>query len=110
MFHKTLVKVHTELLGKAENALAKMTTAPWNISTRKRRDTALEQPLQKIQAVFLYSFTQKRLGKSIARGSRYSLAVQAWEDPKIKQYILKLISITLKREISTMCSDKQTHY
>ena len=56
----------------------------------------------------LYSLTpsHKTLGKSIARGRRYSLAMQAWEDPKTKQYILKLISITLKREISTMCSDK----
>ena len=45
--YKTSVKVRTELLGKAENALAKMTTAPRNISTRKRRDTALEQPPSK---------------------------------------------------------------
>ena len=60
----------------------------------------------------LYPLTpsRKRLGKSIVRGSHYSLAVQAWEDPKIKQYILKLISVTIRREISTatMCSDKLT--
>ena len=56
----------------------------------------------------LYPLTpsRKRLGKSIARGSCYLLAVQTWEDPKIKQYILKLISVTIRREISTMCSDK----
>ena len=45
--YKTLVKVRTELLGKAENTLAKMTTAPRNISARKRRGTALEQPPSK---------------------------------------------------------------
>ena len=50
--------------------------------------------------------SRKKLVKSVARGSRYSLAVQAWEDKKINQYILKLISITLRREINTMCSDQ----
>ena len=32
--------------------------------------------------------------------------MEAWKDPKIKQYILKLIGVTLRKEISTMCSDK----
>ena len=45
--YKPLVKVRTELLEKAENVLAKMTTALRNISTRKRRDTAFEQPPSK---------------------------------------------------------------
>ena len=55
---------------------------------------------------YILTPSRKKLAKSIARGSRYSLAVQAWEDLKIRKYILKLICVTLKREINTMCSDK----
>ena len=33
--------------------------------------------------LYIVTPSRKRLGKSIARGSRYSLAVQAWEYPKI---------------------------
>ena len=50
--------------------------------------------------------SRKKLGRSVARGSRYSLAVQCWEDPTIKRYILKLLSVSLRREIAAMCSDK----
>ena len=45
--YKMLVKLRTELLEKAEKALAKMTTVPHVTSARKRSSTALQQPPSK---------------------------------------------------------------
>ena len=59
--------------------------------------------------VYALTPSRKRLGKSVARGSRYSLAVHAWKDPKIQPYLLKLIGITLRKEISIFCSEKTRH-
>ena len=32
--------------------------------------------------------------------------MQSWDDPTIKGYLLKLMSVTIRREIGAMCSDK----
>ena len=50
----------------------------------------------------------KRLGKSISRGKRLSIARSVIENPTLREHIFSLVAIELKNEMKMLTSDKHS--
>lgn len=50
--------------------------------------------------------SRKRVGKALARRSKWSTVLELLKDAATKQYIVKKIGILVRRELMQMCSEK----
>ena len=61
---------------------------------------------QKKQRSYVLTPSRKHLGKYVARGSRYSIALHCWKDEGMRQHSVKAMGMVLRGEITALCSDK----